>query len=143
MSTPKKTQNFGLPYAENAESGDMGECMRALVVPDDGGDCATVVIDRELKRRVLKPTRETVSIPFNAWTSLGDDADEYKCAAIITLTTTLKADSNYEVELINDNLALFAKYGFGIASITEQQATIYAVKQPDANVSLVFSISEE
>ncbi len=142
MTAPKKTQNFGLPYVDSAELGDMGECMSALVVPDEGGDCATAIIDRELALRARKPTRKIVTIASTDWHSLGDEADEYKYFAIATLSMTFKSDSDYEIELINNNLTLFAKYGFGIAMIEGQSVTIYAVKQPNVSVNLMLSVLE-
>lgn len=56
----------------------------------------------------------------------------------ITLTNTI--GTNTVVELINNNPVLFANYGFQIASISGQVATIYMLEQPTTSTTLTFGI---
>lgn len=76
-----------------------------------------------------------------AWTELDDSELPYKYSTTITLTTTIFSDSM--VELLNNQLVLFANYGFAINTInvSEQTATIYAIDKPSSTVTLQMEVT--
>ncbi len=84
------------------------------------------------------PTLEEQTIESTAWTSLSGQTP-YTYSATITLTATL--DTNSIVELINNQPALFATYGFAIGNISGQVATIYSIGQPSDNVTLTVGVT--
>lgn len=84
------------------------------------------------------PTLEEQTIESASWTSLSGQTP-YTYSATITLTTTL--DTNSIVELINNQPALFATYGFAIGSISGQVATIYSIGQPSESVTLTLGVT--
>ena len=83
-------------------------------------------------------TYEEVTIQSTSWLALSDSSP-YTYQATVTLTTTLTDDS--VVELLNNQAVLFATYGFAIASISGQVATIYSIGQPTENVNLTMGVT--
>lgn len=140
-TTPGTTPNYSLPTV-NDSSGDLGAAALALL------KTGTPMIDTKLKEALdgvaaaqKKSTRETQSVAAG-WTQLVNAVENYKYSTSVTLSTTIDANKDIEIELINDNLPVFAKYGFGIAAVNGQVLTIYATDQPVAAVSLTFAITE-
>ena len=84
------------------------------------------------------PTTEALTIENTSWTTLSDSSP-YTYNATVTLTTTIGTDSI--VELINNQPALFATYGFAIGSISGQVATIYSIGQPSTSVTLTVGVT--
>ena len=84
-------------------------------------------------------TYEEQTIQSTSWTALSDN-DPYTYQATITITTTLSENS--VVELINNQAVLFATYGFAIASISGQTATIYSIGQPSENITLKLGVTQ-
>lgn len=83
-------------------------------------------------------TYETLTVASTSWIML-NNSSPYTYQATVTLTTTLSDDS--VVELINNQAVLFATYGFAIASISGQVATIYSIGQPTENVNLTMGVT--
>ena len=83
-------------------------------------------------------TYEEVTIQSTSWLALSDSSP-YTYQATVTLTTTLTDDS--VVESLNNQAVLFATYGFAIASISGQVATIYSIGQPTENVNLTMGVT--
>jgi hypothetical protein len=92
------------------------------------GSGAPTWVDANFEHKLIK---ETYNI--SNWTTLSDAAP-YTYSTTITAIYTIGEDT--EVELINDNAILFAKYGFAIASVNGQEITIYSVTQPSEDISL-------
>ena len=83
-------------------------------------------------------TYETLTVASTSWITL-NNSSPYTYQATVTLTTTLTDDS--VVELLNNQAVLFATYGFAIASISGQVATIYSIGQPTENVNLTMGVT--
>ena len=84
-------------------------------------------------------TYEEQTIQSTSWTALSDN-NPYTYQATITITTTLSENS--VVELINNQAVLFATYGFAIANIIGQVATIYSIGQPNENINLKLGVTQ-
>lgn len=82
---------------------------------------------------------EQQTIQSTSWSTLSDSSP-YTYQAQVTLTKTLSENS--VVELINNQAVLFATYGFAIASISGQVATIYSIGQPSENITLTLGVTE-
>lgn len=139
-TTPGQTTNYNLPTVQD-ENGDVGAALLALL--KDG----TRIIDEKLHnnaqsllKKMNKPSKETVTLASDNWQNLSEAVGGYKYKTTATLQTTVLA--NGTIELINNDLALFAKYGFGIASLNEQALTFYALEKPSDNVALLVEITE-
>lgn len=87
---------------------------------------------------VKKPSIEEVSISVSSWTDLSESSP-YTYQATITLSTVISSSST--VELINNQPVLFANYGFAIANISGQTATIYSIGQPSTSVTLTVGVT--
>lgn len=77
-------------------------------------------------------------IESTTWTEL-DNTLPYKYSTNITLTTTVYDDS--VVELLNDQVVLFANYGFVIGNINGQTLTVYAIDKPIQSVTLRMEVT--
>ena len=118
----------GVIYAPT-NSGTIGQILQS-----NGANNAPTWIDMPS----TAPTLEEQTIESASWTSLSGQTP-YTYSATITLTTTL--DTNSIVELINNQPALFATYGFAIGSISGQVATIYSIGQPSESVTLTLEVT--
>lgn len=85
----------------------------------------------------ISQVQETLTISDTNWQALSDN-DPFTYFATATATTTIGTDS--EVELINNQAVLFAKYGFSIAQVNEQTITIYAIDKPTSAVNLLIGV---
>lgn len=85
----------------------------------------------------ISQIQETLTISDTSWQALSDN-DPFTYFATATATTTIGTDS--EVELINNQAVLFAKYGFSIAQVNEQAITIYAIDKPTSAVNLLIGV---
>lgn len=85
----------------------------------------------------ISQVQETLTISDASWQALSDN-DPFTYSATATATTTIGTDS--EVELINNQAVLFAKYGFSIAQVNEQAITIYAIDKPTSAVNLLIGV---
>lgn len=85
----------------------------------------------------ISQVQETLVIPDTSWQALSD-SDPFTYSATATATTTINTDS--EVELINNQAVLFAKYGFSIAQVSEQTITFYVIDKPTSAVNLLIGV---
>jgi|GEM_PF-7133452 len=139
-TTPGQTTNYNLPTVQD-ENGDVGAALLALLKE------GTLLIDAKihanaqaLLTKANKPTKETVTLAVASWQQLSTAVGNYKYKATATLQATIP--TNCTIELINNNLASFAKYGFGIATIDGQVVTFYALDKPSDDVALIVEITE-
>jgi len=84
-----------------------------------------------------KIIRESHSV--SVWTVLASPA-LFTHSATVTLTKTPGTTS--VIELVNDNLALFAEHGFSIQSVAGNTVTIYSIGAPTDEVTLSFLLYE-
>lgn len=139
-TTPGQTTNYNLPTVQD-ENGDTGAALLALLKE------GTPLIDAKIHEnaqalltKANKPTKETITLAAASWQQLSTAVGNYKYNATATLQAIIP--TNCTIELINNNLAIFAKYGFGIASIDEQVITFYALDKPSDDVALIVEITE-
>lgn len=86
-------------------------------------DTLDTKIDTEIEGKAVGTT-ESYTIAVASWTAL---AGQYPFAYSATVTATYTIGNNTIVELINDQAALFANYGFAIGTVSGQTLTIYAL----------------
>lgn len=137
----RKTENgvewdgeSGAVLSVNGQTGAVQ--LDASDIPTVNGEQTTIAEDiSALSSRIvqLEPDAETYTIGTSDWTAVSD-ASPYTYQATVTATHTIGNDT--VCKLINDQLVLFATYGFGIASVSGQSVTIYAIGQPTASVML-------
>lgn len=84
------------------------------------------------------PIFETAAIDTTNWSTLSNNTP-YTFTAEINIAASLS--SNSIVELVNDQPALFATYGFAIGSISGQTATIYSIGQPSESITLKLGVT--
>lgn len=84
-------------------------------------------------------TFETYTIPVADWAPL---AGQYPFAYSANATATYTIGSDTIVELINDQAALFANYGFAIGAVSGQTVTFYAIDSPVDPVTLKVNYKE-
>lgn len=80
---------------------------------------------------------ETHSVNYSDWYSL-QGTDPYRYYTTVTLNTLLK--SNTVVDILNEDLMSASQYGLGIASISGQIVTVYAITQPLVNITIKFEM---
>lgn len=78
----------------------------------------------------------TEKLPASVW--VAEENGNYKYACVVTLRTRLM-DST-KVKLINDDLLLFSKYGFGILSVTGQKVKILALDNVTESVTFTIEV---
>ena len=76
---------------------------------------------------------ETYTIASNSWTALSS-SEPFTYQTSVYATYTVGGDT--EVGIINDQPVLFANYGFIVGNVVGKNVTIYAIAQPDTNVTL-------
>ena len=82
---------------------------------------------------------ESAIVNKDDFIELNDDNKEpYLFYANINLNNL--NENTFSIELINDNLLLFANYGFAIYSVNENIVTIYSMDKPEKDVTLKFEI---
>lgn len=86
----------------------------------------------------LTPIVETFSL--SSWQSLSDKLP-FKYKATVTATAVELGD-NAIVNLMADDVVVFAKYGFAIGEISEQEITFYAINEPTEAVELTVLYKE-
>lgn len=84
-----------------------------------------------------KAKRETGRI--YTWTAL-ESPTLFTYYATVTLSFT--PDENMVIELVNDNIDLFAIHGFSIHSVTGNTVTVYSIGRPSGMTELTFLLYE-
>lgn len=84
----------------------------------------------QVERKVVE---ETYTIASNSWTALSS-SEPFTYQTSVYATYTVGGDT--EVGIINDQPVLFANYGFIVGNVVGKNVTIYAIAQPDTNVTL-------
>lgn len=98
-----------------------------------------VVTIADIYLKDVKAVDKTYTINIGDWSDVSNVTPFTKSA---TVSSTYTIGLNTEVELINDNAVQFANCGFSIASISGQNITIYAIKAPEAIVTLKIRYKE-
>lgn len=139
-TTPGQTTNYNLPTVQD-ENGDAGAALLALLKEGTPRIDAKIHENAQaLLTKANKPVNETITLAVASWQQLSTAVGNYKYKATATLQATIP--TNCTIELINNNLASFAKYGFGIATIDGQVVTFYALDKPSDDVALIIEITE-
>lgn len=139
-TTPGQTTNYNLPTVQD-KNGDAGAALLALLKEGTPRIDAKIHENAQaLLTKANRPVKETMTLAAASWQQLSIAVGNYKYQANATLQTTIP--TNGTIELINNNLASFAKYGFGIAAIDGQIATFYALDKPSDDVAVIVEITE-
>lgn len=88
----------------------------------------------------IAPTRETATIAVADWQELSG-ASPFTHYADVTATYTIGTNTNVKLE--NNDVVLFANYGFAVASVTGQSLRIYSIGKPTDSATLTISFKEE
>lgn len=83
---------------------------------------------------------EEKTIEVSKW-DVFDDIEPYDYKAIVSLENL--TTNTTSIELVNNQVILFAKHGFVIANINGSDVTVYSVGMPEEDVKLTFEMHEK
>ena len=113
---------------------------KEIAIDNEMSLASTNPVENRAITSAMQGDTETYSIATSSWNERSN-IEPFAYSANLTADHPITA--NTIAELYNDNATAFAKYGFAIGAISNQTVTIYALKLPDAAVSITINYREE